>query len=156
MAIIPNSATSVQQLQNKMYPFMFLICHMYVSHLYCICRTAYHSYTILPSGPPDRFSCSVTCPPIPFVSRLSDMCIVQWTRPQTASCGPVTGYTVAITTLNPSVHVTASTFSHESAALEPFTSYTATVTAVNDLGMSPCSYNFSTSQEECEYKHNGL
>ena len=87
---------------------------------------------------------------MPFVSGLSDTCTVQWTRPQTASCGPVTGYTVAITTLNPSVDVAASTFTRETAALEPFTSYTATITAVNNLGMTHCSYFFSTSQEECE------
>ena len=89
---------------------------------------------------------------MPFVSGLSDTCIVQWTRPQTASCAPITGYTVTLTTDNPSVNVTASTFTRETAVLEPFTSYTVTVTAVNDLGMTPCSYNFRTSQEECEYK----
>ena len=102
-------------------------------------------------GPPGQFSCNVTCPPMPFTAGLSDRCTVQWTRPQTASCGPVTGYNVAITTVTPSIHVTASSFTHETVALEPFNNYTATVTAMNSLGQSSCFYKFITSKEDRKY-----
>ena len=110
---------------------------------------------ILPPGPPGQFSCNVTCPAMPFVSGLSDTCIVQWTRPQTqtASCAPpIMGYTVAITTINPSMDVSASTFAHETTALEPFMFYTASITASDELGMtSTCSVVFITSKEDRKY-----
>ena len=106
---------------------------------------------IPPSGPPSQFSCSATCPPMPFVSGLSDTCTVQWTRPQTASCAPIAGYTVTIATVNSSGNIIASTFIYETVDLEPFTNYTVTISAVNSLtDMTPCSYSFTTSKEECE------
>ena len=106
--------------------------------------------TFLYTGPPGQLSCSVTCPPMPFVSGLSDTCVVQWTTSQTASCAPITGYNIALTTLSPSVNVAASAFTLETVALEPFTTYTTAVTAKNDFGMTLCLSIFITSTEECE------
>ena len=111
----------------------------------------YTHHALAAPGPPGQFSCSVTCPPMPFIPGLSDRCTVQWTRPQTASCSPITGYSVAITTVNPSANVTASNFTHKTVALEPFECYTATVTAMNSLGKTSCSHDFTTSKEERKY-----
>ena len=89
---------------------------------------------------------------MPFVSGQSDKCIVQWTRPQTALCAPITSYTVAIATGIPGVDVAASTFTRETTALEPFTTYTVSVTATDELGMiSTCLVVFTTSREDRKY-----
>ena len=87
---------------------------------------------------------------MPFIPRLSDKCTVQWTRPQIASCSPITGYNVAITTVNPSANVTVADLTHETVALKPFESYTASITAMNSLGEAPCSYDFTTSRGDSE------
>ena len=101
------------------------------------------------ADPFSTFSCqNVTCPQAPFVPEMNDKCTVHWARPQTVSCGSITGYNVAIAMASTSV--SAADFMYETAALEPYTSYTATVTAITDVNMTFCSLDFTTSMEQGE------
>ena len=76
---------------------------------------------------------------------MNDKCTVHWARPKTVSCGSITGYNVTIAMASTSV--SAADFMYETAALEPYTSYTATVTAINDVNMTSCSLDFTTSEQ---------
>ena len=60
----------------------------------------------------------------------------------------ITGYNVTIAMASTSV--SAADFMYETAALEPYTSYTVTVTAITDVNMTSCSLDFTTSMEQGE------
>ena len=106
-------------------------------------------HCMYPPSDLDDLSCSVSCPSL--YSSGSSSCTVSWSRPPTASCDALIGYTVIITGNGLSMKsplLDIDTITYTTGQLEAFQIYTASVTATSTCGNTqPVNITFMTSRE---------